>query len=168
MASNLKEVGIAFFFFFSFELFPFIYWTFPGGSDGKESAWSAGNMGLMSQEDCLEKGMTTHSSILVWRIPWTESLAGCSPWSQKELDMTERLLLSFFFFELSLFFFICYLLWTTQFLRIFFLWQHFVREIFNRTEKSKNLQRSLRCLPLHISLFIRESTIFLETFLSKW
>ena len=32
--------------------------------------------------------MTTHSSILVWRIPWTESLAGCSPWSQKELDMT--------------------------------------------------------------------------------
>ena len=52
--------------------------------------------------------MTTHSSILVWRIPWTESLAGCSPWSQKELDMTERLLLSFFFFELSLFFFIIY------------------------------------------------------------
>ena len=24
------------------------------------------------QEDPLEKGMTTHSSILVWRIPWTE------------------------------------------------------------------------------------------------
>ena len=24
------------------------------------------------QEDALEKGMTTHSSILVWRIPWIE------------------------------------------------------------------------------------------------
>ena len=26
----------------------------------------------LSQEDPLEKGMTTHSSILAWRIPWTE------------------------------------------------------------------------------------------------
>ena len=26
----------------------------------------------LGQEDPLEKGMTTHSSILVWRIPWTE------------------------------------------------------------------------------------------------
>ena len=26
----------------------------------------------MGQEDPLEKGMATHSSILVWRIPWTE------------------------------------------------------------------------------------------------
>ena len=26
----------------------------------------------LGQEDPLEKGMTTHSSILVWKIPWTE------------------------------------------------------------------------------------------------
>ena len=26
----------------------------------------------LGQEDSLEKGMTTHSSILVWKIPWTE------------------------------------------------------------------------------------------------
>ena len=26
----------------------------------------------LGQEDCLEKGMATHSSILAWRIPWTE------------------------------------------------------------------------------------------------
>ena len=26
----------------------------------------------LSQEDLLEKGMATHSSILAWRIPWTE------------------------------------------------------------------------------------------------
>ena len=26
----------------------------------------------LCQEDPLEKGMATHSSILAWRIPWTE------------------------------------------------------------------------------------------------
>ena len=42
-------------------------------------------------EDPLEEGMATHSSILAWRIPWTEELADYSPWGRKELDMTERL-----------------------------------------------------------------------------
>ena len=28
----------------------------------------------LSQADSLEKGMATHSSILAWRIPWTEEL----------------------------------------------------------------------------------------------
>ena len=32
------------------------------------------------REDPLEKGMATYSSILVWRIPWTEDLVGYSPW----------------------------------------------------------------------------------------
>ena len=27
---------------------------------------------FLGQEDPLEKGMATHSSILAWRIPWTE------------------------------------------------------------------------------------------------
>ena len=40
-------------------------------------------------EDPLEKGMATHSSILVWRIPWTKDLVGYSPWGHKESDMTE-------------------------------------------------------------------------------
>ena len=45
-------------------------------------------------EDALEKGTATHSSILVWRIPWTEKPGSLySPWGRKELDMTERLLL---------------------------------------------------------------------------
>ena len=35
--------------------------------------------------------MATHSSILAWRILWTEELAGYSPWGHKELDKTERL-----------------------------------------------------------------------------
>ena len=42
----------------------------------------------LGQEDPLEEEMTTHSSILAWIIPWTESLAGYSPWGCKELDMT--------------------------------------------------------------------------------
>ena len=31
----------------------------------------------------------THSSVLAWRIPWTEELAGYSPWGHTELDTTE-------------------------------------------------------------------------------
>ena len=43
------------------------------GSDRKESACNAGDpVQSMGQEDPLEKGMATHSSILAWRIPWTE------------------------------------------------------------------------------------------------
>ena len=36
--------------------------------------------------------MVTHSSILAWRIPWTEKPVGYSPWGRKESDTTERLL----------------------------------------------------------------------------
>ena len=42
----------------------------------------------LGQEDTLEKEMTTHSSILAWRIPRTEEPGGLqSMWSQ-ELDRT--------------------------------------------------------------------------------
>ena len=46
--------------------------VFPGGLDGKESACKATtDLDLIpGWEDPLEKGMATHSSILVWRIPW--------------------------------------------------------------------------------------------------
>ena len=44
---------------------------FPGGSDGRESACNAGDLGMiLGWEDPLEKGMDTHSRILTWRIPW--------------------------------------------------------------------------------------------------
>ena len=47
--------------------------VFPGGSDSEESSCNAGDLGLIpGLEDPLEKGTTTHSSILAWRIPWTE------------------------------------------------------------------------------------------------
>ena len=43
-------------------------------------------------EDLLEKEMATHSSILVWKIPWTEEPDRLySPWGHKELDTTEQL-----------------------------------------------------------------------------
>ena len=45
----------------------------------------------LGQEDPLEEGMATHSSILAWRVPWTEELVGYSPWDHKELDTTEQL-----------------------------------------------------------------------------
>ena len=46
----------------------------------------------LSWEDPLEKEMVTLSSILAWRIPWTEELGRLySPWDCKELDRTERL-----------------------------------------------------------------------------
>ena len=39
-------------------------------------------------EDLLEEEMATRSSILAWRLPWTEEPAGYSPWGHKESDMT--------------------------------------------------------------------------------
>ena len=52
--------------------------------------WSLG------QEDPLEKGMATHSSILAWRIPWTEESGGLQSMGASK-DMTEWLTLSFTF-----------------------------------------------------------------------
>ena len=42
-------------------------------------------------EDPLEKEIAPHSSILAWRIPWTEALMGYSPRGHKLSDMTEWL-----------------------------------------------------------------------------
>ena len=60
----------------------------------------------LGQEDPLEKEMATHSSILAWRIPWTEEPGGLySPWGHKESDMTERLHSHFSNLEKHFFFF---------------------------------------------------------------
>ena len=46
---------------------------YPGGSDSKESACSAGDsVQSLGREYPLEKVLATHSSILAWKIPWTE------------------------------------------------------------------------------------------------
>ena len=45
----------------------------------------------LGREDPLAEGKATHSTILAWKIPWTSSLAGSSPWGHKESDTTEPL-----------------------------------------------------------------------------
>ena len=69
---------------------------FPGGSDGKEPACTAGDLGSSPElGQSLEEGSSYPSSILAWRIPWRDELVhgqrteGYSPWGHKELDMTE-------------------------------------------------------------------------------
>ena len=50
---------------------------FPGGSGGKESACNAGDqVPSLGRKDALDEGMATHSSILAWRIPWSEEPGG--------------------------------------------------------------------------------------------
>ena len=50
---------------------------FLGGSDGKASAGNAGDLGLSPGSGrSLETGMATQSSILAWRISWTEEPGG--------------------------------------------------------------------------------------------
>ena len=45
----------------------------------------------LGQEDPLEKEMATHSSILAWRLPWTEEPGGLQSMGLQELDTTYRL-----------------------------------------------------------------------------
>ena len=42
----------------------------------KNQVANAGDVRSLGWEDPLEEGMATHSSILVWRIPWTEEPGG--------------------------------------------------------------------------------------------
>ena len=48
---------------------------FSDGSDGKESAYNAGDLGW---KDPLEEGMAIHSSILAWRIPMDREAWGAT------------------------------------------------------------------------------------------
>ena len=50
---------------------------FSNSSDGKESTCNAGDLGsIPGSGNPLEKELATHSSILAWRIPWTEESGG--------------------------------------------------------------------------------------------
>ena len=72
---------------------------FPGGANSKNKQTNKKNhlamqemqVGSLGWEYALEEGIATHSSILAWRIPWTEEPGGYSPYSHTELDMTERI-----------------------------------------------------------------------------
>ena len=61
----------------------------PGGSVvknplAKPETW----VQSLGQEDTLEKEMATHSSILAWKIPWTEECGGLQSMGSQESDMT--------------------------------------------------------------------------------
>ena len=74
---------------------------FPDGSAGKnqpakqetQETWFP----FLGWKDPMRRKIATHSSILVWKIPWKRSLAGYSPWGHKESDMTERLSMYYIF-----------------------------------------------------------------------
>ena len=52
-------------------------WSFLGGSNSKKNLPAVKEIWVQSlgQEDPLEKGVATHSSILAWRFPWTKEPA---------------------------------------------------------------------------------------------
>ena len=50
---------------------------FPGGSDSKQSACKAGDLGsVLGWEDTLGEGVAIHSSIIAWEVSWTEDPGG--------------------------------------------------------------------------------------------
>ena len=60
---------------------------FLGGPDGKESACNVGDLGsIPDQLDPLEKEMATHSSIIAWRIPWTEESGGLQSMGSQRVE----------------------------------------------------------------------------------
>ena len=71
--SKLKSHTTVRYFSIAFTVNLCYYRGFPGGSDVKSlpATWGTPVQSL-GQEDSLEKGMVTHSSILAWRIPWTK------------------------------------------------------------------------------------------------
>ena len=63
----------------------------------------------LGQEDPLQKGMATHSSILAWKFHGQRRLAGYTPWGLKELDMAERLTI-WIWGPLSAKYYLCFLM----------------------------------------------------------
>ena len=62
---------------------------FPGGSVSKESACIAGDPdSILEWENPLEKEMATYSSILAWKITWTDKPGGLQSMGSQELDTT--------------------------------------------------------------------------------
>ena len=73
----------------TFEDFPSGPVGFPHSSVSQEPACSAGDPGsIPGWGRSLEKEMATLSSILAWRIPWTEEPGGLQSMGSQELDTT--------------------------------------------------------------------------------
>ena len=73
-----------------------ILWAFPIAQLVKNlPAMQETLVRFLGWEDALKKEMATHSSILAWRIPWTEEPGRLLSMGSQESDMTEQLLLHF-------------------------------------------------------------------------
>ena len=73
------SIVIKIYLFFVFHSFPYpmCFMGFPGGSDGKESACNAGDLGLIPGSGRSPgEGTATQSSSLAWEIPRTEEPSG--------------------------------------------------------------------------------------------
>ena len=55
------------------------------------SAMQETQVQFLGWEDPLQKETATHSSVLAWRIPWTEEPGGLQSMGSQESDTTERL-----------------------------------------------------------------------------
>ena len=51
-------------------------------------AYARGSGSIPGQEDPLEEKMATHSSVLAWRLSWTEEPGWLQSMGSQELDMT--------------------------------------------------------------------------------
>ena len=76
-------------------VYMYIIGSFSGGTVVKNPAANARAEGVwvqsLGQEDPLEEETATHSSILAWRIPWTEEPGGLQSTELQESDTTERI-----------------------------------------------------------------------------
>ena len=62
----------------------------PGGSEANESACNAGDLDSIHELGRSPAGGHGNSSILIWRIPWTEEPGGLQC-IESQIDMTQRL-----------------------------------------------------------------------------
>ena len=65
--------------------------NFPGSVVKNPSAMQETQVQCLDWENPLEKRMATHSSILAWKIPWTEVPGGLQPMGSQESDTTQEL-----------------------------------------------------------------------------
>ena len=81
-----KVMSLLFFFFLM--LSRFVIWTLVTQLVKNLPVMQESWVQPLGWEVPLEKEMTTHYSILAWRIPWTEEPCGYSSWGHKESDTT--------------------------------------------------------------------------------
>ena len=90
---------------------------FPGGSGVKNPpAVYKTRVRSLSREDPLEEEMATHSSILAWKIPWTEEPGGLESTGSQVLAMTEGLSMHAMSLEVASFCTVISLTWSFRFL----------------------------------------------------